>query len=155
MTPLEFLNEEFDNTQRALHETLRHDYGPGRREEYYTECEKRLEAIRADIAALSENNRPGFKNAAAELSQVAQAIALVERSRLGEFSWPFADELREAATSLLTEVTVDGKKVPPIVHVISEPASYKIRTERPLRHSTSRFVTIHFPRQLKHHVLLH
>ena len=155
MGPLEFLTEEFENTQRALHETLSHDYGPGQRDEYYTECERRLQAVRADIAGLTNKNRPGLKNAAAELSQVAHAIALVERSRLGEFSWPFADELREAASSLLTETTVDDTKVPPIVHVISEPTGYKIRTEPRLRHATSRFVTIHFPRQLKHHVLLH
>src|SRR6267143_1919833 len=155
MGPLEFLTEEFENTERALHETLRHDYGPGRREEYYTECEKRLQAIQADIAALTNDNRPGLKNAAAELAQVAHAIALVERSRLGEFSWPFADELREAASSLLTETTVDDEELPPIVHVISEPTGYKIRTEQRLRHATSRFVTIHFTRQLKHHVLLH
>lgn len=155
MGPLEFLAEEFENTQRALHETLRHDYGPGRREEYYTECERRLEAIRADIEALTVENRPGINNAATELAQVAHAIALVERSRLGEFSWPFADELREAANSLLTETTVDDRKVSPIVHVISEPTGYKIRTEQRRRHATSRFVTIHFPRQLKHHVLLH
>lgn len=155
MSPVDFLREEFENTERALHETLRHDYGPGRREEYYAECVRRLAAIKSQIAGLTNDNRAEVGSSAAELRHVAHAIALIERSHLGEFSWPFADELRDAAKSLLTEIQLDGERVSPIIHVVSEPAGYKIWTERQSPNLRSRFVTIHFPRRLKHHVLLH
>lgn len=154
MTPLEFLQKELENTDRALSETLAHNYGPGRREEYYVECESRLKNLAADIKKLADGNRGRLKSAASELGQVSHAIALVERSRLGEFSWPFAYQLRDAAKSLLSEVHAVGKSRP-IVQIIADAIGYKIRTENRLRHTRSRFVTIHFPRQLKHHVLLH
>jgi hypothetical protein len=157
MTPLEFLHEEFDNVERALGETLRYDYGPEQSRPYYDECAARLARIKAALPRILPNNYQTIRDRLDELSSLATWISLIERSHLGEFSWPFAEELRDIARALLTEKNLKGAPVSPIIHIIAEGEGYQIFYERqvPTPSSEHRFAVIMFPRPLKHHVLLH
>ncbi|MHA6911098.1 hypothetical protein ACQUJS_22245 [Ralstonia pseudosolanacearum] len=85
-------------------------------------------------------------------------VARIERSSLGEYSWPFVDELKKIADVICTEKTIFGDHTPPKIHVLSDGGldKYQIYPEqkRPGVH-TRRILTIVFPRSLKHFVLLH
>src|SRR5262249_49411621 len=108
MTPIEFLRQEFDNVERALHDTLRYDYGPERSKPYYEECAARLARINASISKIKPSDRQTIRDRLDELSALSVWISLIERSRLGEFSWPFADELQTIATALLPQKNLSG-----------------------------------------------
>jgi hypothetical protein len=56
MEPLEFLREELVNVQRALRDTLRHDYGPEQSGDYFRECENRLTEIDRSISTLTSTD---------------------------------------------------------------------------------------------------
>ncbi len=156
MTPLEFLYEEFENVKRALGDTLRHDYGPERSLEYFTECESRLNEIERALARTRPADAQTICDQLSEISSLAAWISLIERSHLGEFSWPFADELRRMAVALLAETDLAGNRLEPLIHVISGDQGYRIVYELiPKASSERRFVVVAFPRSLKHHVLLH
>jgi hypothetical protein len=157
MTPLEFLQEEFDNVELALGETLRYDYGPERSRPYYDECAARLARIKKEIPRISANDFQTIRDRLDELSSLARWISLIERSHLGEFSWPFAEELRDIATALLTERNLKSTPASPIIHIIAEGEGYQIEYERPVSSPSGgrRFAVVAFPRPLKHHVLLH
>ena len=87
MQPKEFLVEEHANVKRVLDETLRFDYGPPElTRDYYEECAARLEIIEKEIARVSAADVSALLW---ELSELAKWISYIERSRLGEFSWPF------------------------------------------------------------------
>jgi hypothetical protein len=159
MRPLECLREECENVARALEEALRHDYGPELSAEFYGECAERLEKIKKQVRSGSIADTDRFRIAAllAQLSYLARLIALIERSRLGEFSWPFADELRLLAKEILIEPEILQGKSVPIVHVVSDAVGYRIHTEDVLETPFSRriFTIVLFPRQFKDNVLLH
>ncbi len=156
MTPLDFLSEEFQNVERALAETLRYDYGPERSKDYYDECASRLAEIKKAIPTIAPTDTSTIAAQMNQLGLLAGWISLIERSHLGEFSWPFADEVRRIAVMLLSEKHLKGYDLKPIVHVISEGRGYRIVNER-LTATTGRrrLVVVAFPRPLKHHVLLH
>src|SRR5258708_3271635 len=151
MAPLEFLCEEFENVKRALDETLRHDYAPGRIKEYYDECASRLKHIERALPAVTPADLQQISDLLGELSSISFWIALRERSRLGEFSWPFEDVLRQAAEALLNDINMRGEKIAPIVQVVSDGIEYQINYEPSSSSAvnTHRFVTISFPRPLK------
>ena len=88
------------------------------------------------------------------LSSLGSRISLIERSHLGEFSWPFAEAIREIAETLFVEPQIDGDH-PPIVHVISEGMDYQIVDDESPPTGERRIIIVAFPRQLKHYVLLH
>jgi len=159
MRPLECLREECKNVARALEETLRHDYGPELSAEFYGECAGRLEKINRQVQDGSITDAHRFRIAALlrELGYLGRLIVLIERSRLGEFSWPFADELRDLAKKLLVEPTILSGQSEPIVHVVSDAVGYRIHTEDVLQTSFSSriFTIVLFPRQFKDNVLLH
>jgi hypothetical protein len=158
MTPYEFLQEEFDNVERALGETLRYDYGPEHSKPYYNECAARLARIKKAIPRIVNSDLQTIKVRLDELTSLATWISLIERSHLGEFSWPFAEQLREIANSLLAEKSLNRTKSSPIIHIVAEGEGYQIVYERSVSRSVSRgrrFAVIAFPRPLKHHVLLH
>jgi hypothetical protein len=92
-----------------------------------------------------------------ELSLLANWISLIERSHLGEFSWPFAEELNRIARSILSETDMSGMQLEPIIHVVAEGLGYRIIYEPrvPAASGRRRFVIVAFPRSLKHNVLLH
>jgi hypothetical protein len=68
-----------------------------------------------------------------ELSSLAVWISLIERSRLGEFSWPFSQVIGEIAKPLLAEQLMGGA-IEPIIHVVAEGEGYQIVYEE-LRHA--------------------
>jgi hypothetical protein len=157
VNPLEFLNEEFENAKAVLRETLRHDYGPAQSEGYYEECDLRLKGIDADIRVIKPADNKQIFTYLGQLSYLNVFVSLIERSRLGEFSWPFAYDLRETAELLLTKDLITGELLPPIVHIVAEGEGYRIfyESQVPMATSKRRFVVVQFPRSLKHHVLLH
>jgi hypothetical protein len=157
MTPIEFLRQEFENVERALQDTLRYDYGPERGKPYYEECAARLSRIKDSISKIRASERQTIRDRLDELSDLAMWISLIERSRLGEFSWPFAEALQDIATALLPQTSLAGTKSTPIVHIIAEGDGYQILDERqvPRTNVRNEFTVIAFPRPLKHHVLLH
>jgi hypothetical protein len=139
----------------ALNETLRHDYGPARSLDYFVECKKRLDEIQQAI-----DDSPGMDSATIadrmrSLGALGSRISLIERSHLGEFSWPFSEAIRQIAECLFLEQQLDGTQSPPIVHVIAEGMHYQIVGDVLPSVGDRRIVIVAFPRQLKHHVLLH
>ena len=146
MTPLEFLQEEFDNVELALGETLRYDYGPERSRPYYDECAARLTRIKNTLAKISATDVQTIRDCLDELSSLARWISLIERSHLGEFSWPFAEELREIAKSLLTEKNLKKAAVSPIIHIIAEAKIIRLNTNDQYRAlaAASDLLSLHF-----------
>ena len=141
--------------KRALDESLRYDYGPGQTVDYYEECCFRLEQIGADLKLLKAG-KASTSAIVAQLWDLASRLTLIERSHLGEFSWPFADAIRRIAAKLLSEDEDLKGPLDPIIHMIAEGTSYQILSENILNPSKRRrMFTVAFPRQLKHHVLMH
>lgn len=153
MGPFTFLQEECESVRAALRETLRHDYGPERSREYFEECEARLAFIQEAIDQDSEMDAAKIADNMRALSRIAVRIALIERSHLGEFSWPFTDVIRDFAAQLFTEEELFDEG--PIVHVIAEGTGYQVVDDPASRTGTRRILIVAFPRQLKHHVLIH
>lgn len=156
MTPLEFLQEEQKSVDRALKETLRREYADSQHHDFYTECSTRLARVGIAIDGIQANDSQAISSNLTELNKIAAWISLNERSYLGEFSWPFAQELRNFAMALLKGVHFDANKQSPIIQIISE-SSYLILNEalEPQAVADQCFVVIQFPRSLKYHVLLH
>jgi hypothetical protein len=151
-----YVQEEFDNVERALTESLRYDYGPGQTVDYYNECRFRLAGIKEELDRLRRAGNGPTSAIVAQLWDLANRLTLIERSHLGEFSWPFADAIRQVATSLLSEDEGLEGKVEPIIHMIAEGTSYQILSEQIMGvNKRRRLFTVAFPRQLKHHVLMH
>lgn len=160
MHPKEFLEHECENVSLALKETLRYDYGHGRSSEFYDECSVRLESIKGKLSKISASNLDELDILASELSRLSRLISLIERSHIGEFSWPFAEALRKLAV----EVSRDSSPIPTLedpsffmssdggltayrIYPEQEPVSF-LRMKR-------KIFTIVFPRTLKEQVLLH
>jgi hypothetical protein len=155
MNPHEFLKQQSENVERTLSETLRYDYGPSPTREYYRECCDRLERIKSAIGQTKETELFEIQARLEELSGLSVWISLIERSRLGEFSWPFAEALRKMAETLLADTSLSGSKTPPIVHIVSDGEGYLIHYEGTSPSGKNKFAFIAFPKPLKHHVLLH
>jgi hypothetical protein len=157
LTPLQFLQEEFRSVKRALDETLRYDYGPEQGRPFYTECQNRLTAIEAAIISTQEQDFATIWERLDELTELASWMSLVERSHLGEFSWPFSDELKRIAIALLTEFDINGDPIKPLIHVVAESGGYQIlcEDEVPAASTSQPFVVVAFQRSLKNHALFH
>lgn len=156
MDPFLYVQEEYDNVERALDESLRYDYGPGETVDYYEECRFRLRCIGEELDRLRRGGSGAIAPIVAQLWDLANRLTLIERSHLGEFSWPFADTIRDIASSLLLEDEGLEGAVKPIIHMLAEGTSYQISTEHILgANKRRRLYTVAFPRQLKHHVLMH
>lgn len=159
MDPFLYVEEEYENVSRALDESLRHDYGPNRTDDYFHECKTRLELIKEKIDEYKSQAAQGpgsTSSVVSDLWDLSNHLMLIERSHLGEFSWPFADAIKEIAVPLLTEDGGLQGPIAPIVHMIAEGTSYKVSSESILDDSKAkRMYTVAFPRQLKHHVLMH
>ena len=153
-----FLLHELENVEKALQDTLRHDYPPGTGAEFYKECTFRIERLRAILRATSDGDVDAIEQYGRFVSYVSFLVSMIERSHLGEFSWPFAFRLQEIALALCRE---PGPKTSllPIVQVLADGgiASYRIYTElySPSVLRFQRILHIVFPRTNKYHVLLH
>jgi hypothetical protein len=157
MTPYEFLKEELENVRRALDDTLRHDYGPQQSSEYFDECNARLVEIHREIETILPTETRKIGDQLAQLDSLSRQVSFIDRAKLGEFSWPFADELRRIARSLFAELDLKNEPLKPIAHVIADGLGYQIWQEArvPTPFSNKRIMVVMFPLSLKHHVLLH
>lgn len=156
MNPLLYVEEEYGNVERALKETLRYDYSPGKTVEFYNECKFRLHRIREELDALRSEPDAGTSRIVSQLWDLSNRLTFIERSHLGEFSWPFAQEIERIALRLLSEEEDLRSRIEPIIHMIAEGTSYQILSEEVLgENKRKRMYTVAFPRQLKHHVLMH
>lgn len=150
-----FITEECRNVQRVLDESLRHSYRTTS-DQFYKECQFRLGLI--EVNARSTSDAAELHGISVELSHLAALIAGIERSHLGEFSWPFADEIEKLAR--LSCATPNGSSHADIplffmsssgeldAYSIVEDANEPIFVERPI-------FNVVFPRSLRYHVLLH
>ncbi|MGC2966207.1 hypothetical protein [Paraburkholderia aspalathi] len=158
MAAKSFLLQECANVKQVLEETLRFEYGAGGSKDFFDECSSRLAFITSEIAAADEADFSALGVNQELLLDLSKLISRIERSSLGQYSWPFVDELKKIAAAICAEDTLDDTDTPPMVHVLSEGGldAYAIYPEeqRPSG-SERRILTIVFPRTLKHFVLLH
>lgn len=154
----DYLLIECKSVRDVLHETLKYEYGASGSREFFEECSARLEYVKTTLEAANDADHPSIRNCAELLIELSALVARIERSSLGEYSWPFVDELKKIADVICTEKTVFGDHTLPKIHVLSDGGldKYQIYPEqkRPGVH-TRRILTIIFPRSLKHFVLLH
>jgi hypothetical protein len=150
-----FLAEECRNVQRVLDESLRHSYRTTS-DEFYKECQFRLGLIKTNAQDTSDPSE--LHGISLELSQLAALIAGIERSHLGEFSWPFADEIEKLARYCCSKQRSTVPTDAPLffmsssgeldAYSIVEDANEPIFVGRPI-------FNVVFPRSLRYHVLLH
>lgn len=154
MNPQEFLLQECKNVAALLEQTLRHEYGLDGSQDFYEECDTRLKFIQGQIS--SNTNPQTLEQLGFELNELSKLICRIERSSLGEYSWPFVEELKKMADAICIENTAAG--YPSKVYVLADGGldAYRIHPEpkRP-SHRNRLLLTIVFPKTLKHFVLLH
>ncbi|SRR6266851_2871948 len=158
MNTKQFLLEECENVRSTLQEALRHDYSAGSSEEFYKEFRVRLTQLSKLIESTGLDDVFLLRELAFELSLLSTLLHKIERSHAGEFSWPFAERLKNLAIPLCRDKFLPAGN-DPIIRVYAEGGlgSYKINLEDDLSRlfNNKRIFTIVFPRTLKHHVLLH
>ena len=157
-SPKEILLEECSNLQQVLDETLRFDYGTQGSQEFYNECQSRLDFIKSELLAAADNDHQNLQKNGILLHQFADLLSRIERSSIEQYSWPFVEELKKIASPLCKEATLAGDGTPPLFFVLSEAGlgAYAITPELQRPSCASRRIhTIKLPRTLKHFVLLH
>jgi len=156
----EFLQEECKNVELSLKEALRYEYGRSRSKDFYDECTYRLQNLKRQIDASKASDLPELEEYSTLLSSLSALITRIERSHLGEFSWPFADSLELLARAVCQGVNgKDEKYGAPIFAISAEGGleAYELHIEQGAVNFNfkRRIFNIVFPRTLKHHVLLH
>lgn len=157
LSPKAFLLQECANVRDVLDETLRYKYGADGSKDFYDECLIRLESTEAGIRGCEETDHDQLAVFSKLLQRLTYLIARIERSSIGEYSWPFVEELKDLAAGICSEATLTHDSTPPQIHVLSQGEfGYSIDPEQS-RPSASRrkILTIVLPRTLKHFVLLH
>jgi len=159
MNPKQFLLEECENIQLVLGEMLSRDYLAGGAADFHHELTQRLEILRRMIAPIEATDPDPISLFSGEVSQLSELAHRIERSHAGEFSWPFAEELRALTDPLCREdLRTPGRE--PIIRILAEGGltAYRIFLENDLSRIqvfNRRIFTIVFPRTLKHLVLSH
>lgn len=157
-TTKDFLKQECWNLGAVLEETLRFKYGQDGSKQFFEECQDRLAYVTCEIDKVAETDIAGLRKAAFLLHQLSELVSRIERSSMGEYSWPFVEELKRIAIAIAAEETLTDKNRAPKIHVLSDGGldKYAIFTEANRPSSAGkRILTIWFPRSLKHFVLLH
>ena len=157
-SPKEILLEECSNLQHVLDETLRLDYGTQGSQEFYDECQSRLDFIKSELRATADSDHQNLQKNGILLHQFADLLSRIERSSIEQYSWPFVEELKKIALPLCKEATLAGDSTPPLFFVLSEAGigAYAIVAEVQRPSCASRRIhTVRLPRTLKHSVLLH
>jgi hypothetical protein len=158
MSAKTFLLQECKNVKDLLHQTLRYEYGLDGSLEFFEECATRLDFITSELSAANESDEKALTRNGTYLNDLAGLVCRIERSSLGEYSWPFVEELKGITAVICTESTLAGPNTPPKVYVLADGGldTYAIYVEqrRPSA-SKRRILTIVFPKSLKHFVLLH
>jgi len=157
MKPVDFLINEAENLQFVLDQTLRYDYGLDGSREFYEECCARLKHIKSELKIIDAADVEVVCEVAKDIDDLSELICRIERSSLGEYSWPFVEEFKEISKEICTEIRDVGPPRIPKVHVIAEGglSSYSIYSDPNRELGKRRIFTIVFPRTLKHYVLLH
>lgn len=154
MTPQAFLLQECKNVAELLDQTLRHEYGLDGSQDFYDECVTRLKFVEGQIS--SNTGADALEQWGFELNDLSKLICRIERSSIGEYSWPFVEELKMMADAICIENSASGK--PSKIYVLADGGldAYRIFPEpkRP-SHRNRLLLTIVFPKSLKHFVLLH
>lgn len=156
-TTKDFLKQECLNLREVLEETLRFKFGDDSKE-FFEECLIRLDFVSDELDKLAVTNHSDLQKIAFLLVELSGLISRIERSSVGEYSWPFVEELKKIAVAICTEATLVDANSPPKIHVLSDGGldKYAIYTESNRPSSAGkRILTIVFPRSLKHFVLLH
>ncbi len=154
----EFLLLECKSVRAVLQETLRFEYGAGGSRDFFDECEIRLSFIKQELQNTADDDHKRLQHYAILINALSDLIARIERSSIGEYSWPFVDEVKRIAAVICTENTLASPTTPPTVHVLSGGGldKYEINVEQKKPFGGKRrILTIVFPRSLKHFVLLH
>jgi hypothetical protein len=157
-TSKEFLLLECESVRSVLQETLRFEYGAGGSRDFFDECEIRLSFIKQELQNTADTDHKRLQHNALLINALSDLIARIERSSIGEYSWPFVDEVKRIAAVICTENTLASPVTPPTVHVLSGGGldKYQINVEQKKPFGGKRrILTIVFPRSLKHFVLLH
>lgn len=155
LSALEFLQMELENVDRSLNETLRHDYGVDRSTTFFSECKKRLSALR-DLARYVGSDDE-IASLSTHISELSALIGRIERSHQGEFSWSFAAEIRTLGRLAYTD-RVNPAITSPEFFFSSEGGlgAYRIfPAQTSIVPAAIPMFNVNFPRTLKHHVLLH
>lgn len=153
LPPKTFLEQQCQNIEDCLNEALRYEYGPRESGAFFDECSSRLATLKATINNLGASPTAlELQELVNEASRLGALINRIEHSHVGEFSWAFANELRELAKTLCADVqeplfflSADG----PI-------GSYRIHPEQTEPALVrARVFNIVFPKTLRHHALYH
>lgn len=158
LTAKEFLEEECKNVRRLLNETLRHEYGNLESREFYDESSFRLDLLSDEVRRATPTDTTKLDTLSEAISRLSALITRIERSHLGEFSWPFANALQRLAAATCRGTGLDTAFKEPLFFISADGGlvSYRIHAEqRPIDIIGRRIFNIVFPRSLKHHVLLH
>lgn len=157
-TTKDFLEQEHRNLVAVLEETLRFKYGIDGSLEFFEECRSRLGFVAAELARTPNTDIDNLQRVGGLILELSGLLSRIERSSVGEYSWPFVEELKRIAVAICTEATLTKPDSPPMIHVLSDGGldQYQIFTESNRPSSAGRrILTIVVPRTLKHFVLLH
>lgn len=168
-----FLQAACGNVHRLLEGVLRFEYASHIHEAVFLTLQKRIYLSEKNLEKAELNALEGI---AADLSAVAEVVALVEKSHVGEFSWAFVDHfvdlaskackhvpapsLADGATEDNTNATINRVGALNNVHFFfsSNSSLYNYQVHREIRGNDqggSKIFNVQFPRAFKESVLLH
>jgi hypothetical protein len=153
----EYRIQECENVRDLLRNTLRYAYSSDSSKSVYIECLARLRLIEDAFGILEDDEEDELQELSNQLSELSELIGRVERSRIEEFSWPFALALQNLAVKICADHK-DPTSPPPLFFISAddELTSYRIITEQGKAGLiSSPLFSIIFPRSLKNFVLLH
>ncbi|HEY1771912.1 MAG TPA: hypothetical protein VGH91_01820 [Gammaproteobacteria bacterium] len=136
---------------------MRYEYSKEKSKEFFLECSQRLAALSEQINKTPEADQKTLTTLFTELNRLNALLARIERSHIGEFSWPFAESFEQLAIKVLTAKAPPDRK-PPLFFISADGGLdiYRIFPEQVKGSFQSRQIfSINFPRSLKDHVLYH
>jgi hypothetical protein len=156
----EFLTEECRNVSQLLNDTLRHAYSVADGKYFYIECQRRVIALMRQIDAAGDSDMATLGLLSERISDLSELITRIERSHIGEFSWPFAECLRRLAIDICRRQGLPSPDYDPLFFISAEGGllSYSISFEpagNTALDAKKQIFNIVFPRSLKYSVLLH
>jgi hypothetical protein len=158
MSAKRFLLQECSNVKGLLAQTLRYEYGVDGSRDFFEECSTRLDFIESELEGTDDDDSLGIAARGRQINELASLICRIERSSLGEYSWPFVEQLKKIATAICSEASLLGGNVPPKIYVFADGGldAYRIYPETKRPSASKRLIlTIVFPKSLKDFVLLH
>ncbi|MEA2787278.1 MAG: hypothetical protein QOF71_3382 [Candidatus Eremiobacteraeota bacterium] len=148
LTPKRYLRLEWENVSRALQETLRYRYSKKDvTEHFYNECSTRLEQLCDLIGKVRDGDQSGLFELWRQLVRLSILITNIEHSHLEEFSWPFAEALKNVTSAAFSNVLFLFKAEGGL-------CSYAMYPESP-GVGRKRIFPVVFPRGIREFVLLH